>query len=175
MKRLLVTIVFLALLDGLTARAQEPKTFELASPAFKNQEAVPEKFTCHGADVNPQLDIVNVPEGTKSLAVIVDDPDAPEGIWVHWVVHNIPPDTTKIAENSKVGAEGLNDFGIFRYRGPCPPNKKVHHYSFRVYALKDKLELNEGFIKSDLERAMDGKIIAQAQLVGTYESNSGKW
>ena len=156
----------------LTARAEEPPKFSLASPAFKNQEAIAEKFSCHGADVNPELDFANVPQNARSLAMIVDDPDAPEGIWVHWVVYNILPNTTRIAENSKVGVEGLNDFGIFRYRGPCPPNKKVHHYSFRVYALKDKLELNEGFIKSDLERAMNGKIIAQAELVGTYQNNS---
>ncbi len=158
----------------MTVCADEVKKFELTSQAFKNQEAIAEKFTCHGADVNPGLDIANVPEGAKSLAMIVDDPDAPEGTWVHWVVYNIPPETTKIAENSKAGIEGLNDFGIFFYRGPCPPNKKIHHYSFRVYALKDKLELNEGYIKSDLEHAMHGKIIAQTELVGTYQNKSDK-
>ena len=111
-----------------------------------------------------------MPAKAKSLAITLISPDAPEGIWVHWVVYNISADTVKIAENSKVGVEGLNDFGTFRYRGPCPPNKKAHRYSFRVYALKDKLELNEGSIKSDLENAMKGKILAQAELVGKYKN-----
>lgn len=163
-------IVFLALTSAWTVSAAETPKFSLTSPAFKNQEVLAERFTCRGADISPELEIANVPSDAQSLAMIVDDPDAPEGVWVHWVLYNIPVDTTKIAENSKVGAEGLNDFGTFRYRGPCPPNKKVHHYSFRIYALKEKLELNEGSIKSDLESAMKGKIIAQAELVGTYKN-----
>ena len=170
MKRLWVIVIFLTLGFSSTARGQGLQTFELQSPVIKPPEMIAEKYTCHGADVNPELNFVNVPNGTKSMALIVDDPDAPEGTWVHWVIYNIPPDKTKIVENLKVGVEGLNDFGVFRYRGPCPPNKKVHHYSFRVYALKEELELNEGFIKSDLERAMKGKILAQAELVATYKN-----
>ena len=171
MKCLSGMTIFLILIWTFTAGAEGPLKFSLTSSAFKDQDVIANKFSCHGADVNPELNIANIPENTKSLAMIVDDPDAPEGIWVHWVVYNISPKTTRIAENSKVGVEGLNDFGTFRYRGPCPPNKKVHHYSFRVYALKNKLELNEGFIKSDLESAMRGKIIAQARLVGTYQNS----
>jgi Raf kinase inhibitor-like YbhB/YbcL family protein len=156
---------------GLSAqKVPEGKKMELSSPAFKHQEPIPEMYTCHGSNVNPELVIANVPEKTKSLALIVDDPDAPEGTWVHWVIYDIPPKTQKIEKNSKVGIEGLSDLGTFNYRGPCPANNRVHRYSFRIYALSERLELNEGFIKSDLERKMRGKILEQAELIGTYKN-----
>jgi Raf kinase inhibitor-like YbhB/YbcL family protein len=172
MKRGWVVGCFLALaVYGPAVQSAEDKgpKMELSSPAFKNNEAIPEMFTCQGVNINPELKITNVPPKTKSLALIVDDPDAPEGTWVHWVAYDIPPTTTRIPENTKVGVEGLNDFGTFFYRGPCPQNKKAHRYSFRVYALSDRFELTEGFIKSDLERRMKGKILAQAELTGTFQ------
>ena len=168
--KIFLSIAFLCL-AVLTAAAEEPKKFELTSPAFKNGEAISDPFTCRATDKRPQFNIANIPEKTKSLAMIVDDPDAPEGTWVHWIVYNIPPETTEIAPNAAIGIEGLNDFGAYHYRGPCPQNKKLHHYSFRLYALDRELdELNEGFIKQDLERAMKGKILAQAELIGTYKN-----
>jgi len=142
---------------------------QITSPAFQDKEKIPDMFTCHGSNINPEFNIANIPPKTASLAFVMDDPDAPEGTWVHWVMYDIPPKTEKIAQNSRVGIEGLTDFGIFRYRGPCPDNKRVHRYSFRVYALNDRFELNEGFIKVDLERRMKGKILAQAELIGTYK------
>ena len=173
MNRVRVTFISLLALSIIAipvSRADEEKKMELTSPAFKNQEPIPEMYTCHGGNVNPELNIANIPQNTKSLALIVDDPDAPEGTWVHWVMYDIPPKVVKIEKNSKVGIEGLSDLGTFNYRGPCPANNRVHRYSFRMYALSERLELNEGFIKSDLERKMRGKILSQAELVGTYKN-----
>jgi len=173
MKPLCVMVMGLAVL-GATApmvwAADGETKMQLTSPAFKDKDPIPDMYTCHGSNISPELDIANVPEKTKSMALIIDDPDAPEGVWVHWVLYNIPSKTVKIQQNARAGIEGLTDFGTFHYRGPCPDNKRLHHYSFRVYALKEKLELNEGFIKSDLERKMKDKILAQAELVGTYKN-----
>jgi Raf kinase inhibitor-like YbhB/YbcL family protein len=166
---LLMIVISIPVLPSALA-ADEDTKLELTSPAFKNNEPIEDTYTCHGSNVNPELDIANVPPKTKSLALIVDDPDAPEGTWVHWVMYDIPPKTQKIEQNSRGGIEGLSDFGAFHYRGPCPANKRVHHYSFRIYALSERLELNEGFIKPDLERKMKGKILAQAELIGTYKN-----
>ena len=120
--------------------------------------------------MNPALLIKNIPPGTKSLALIVDDPDAPGGIWVHWVVWNIPAGTKEIRENSvPTGAQqGTSDFGDSRYRGPCPPSG-THRYFFRLYALDTDLNLNPGTTKAVLENAMKGHIIVQAEMYGTYK------
>jgi Raf kinase inhibitor-like YbhB/YbcL family protein len=171
MKRaVIIVILFFVMSARSSGSANEIKTMQLTSPAFKDKESIPEMYTCHGSNVNPELDITNIPPKTKSLALVVDDPDAPEGTWVHWIAYNIPPDTQKIETNSHLGIEGLSDFGAFHYHGPCPANKRVHRYSFRVYALSEKVELLEGFIKSDLERQMKGKILAQAELTGMYKN-----
>ena len=169
MERFWVLVMFCVLIVP-SARADEGGKMQITSPAFKDKEAIPETFTCHGSDISPELNFVNVPLNAKSLALVVDDPDAPEGTWVHWVIYDIPPTTAKIAQNSKVGSEGLTDFGSFHYRGPCPNNKRLYHYSFRLYALSERIELNEGFIKSDLEHKMKGKILAEAELVGIYKN-----
>jgi len=129
-------------------------------------EHIPSKYTCDGYNVNPPLNIRGIPEGTKSLVLIVDDPDAPIGTWVHWVVWNIPP-KEEIGEDSVPGTEGLNDFRKHSYGGPCPPSG-THRYFFKVYALDTKLDLKRNSRKRDVERAMKGHILAQGQLVGLY-------
>jgi len=170
MRRLLGLCLGLLLVVPAAGAAEKETKMTVTSPAFKENEPIPDQFTCRGSNISPELNISNVPEKAKSLALIVDDIDAPEGDWVHWVIYDIPPKTAKIAQNSKVGSEGLTDFGTFQYRGPCPANKRVHRYSFRVYALSDRPDLGEGFIKSDLLQKMKGKILTQAELIGTYKN-----
>jgi Raf kinase inhibitor-like YbhB/YbcL family protein len=143
------------------------KNLTISSPEFKNNQKIPPKYTCSGEDVNPQLNITDIPEETKSLVLIVDDPDAPMGDWVHWIVWNIPP-TNKIEEKSVPGVEGINDFGKHSYGGPCPPSG-THRYFFKVYALDTQLNLRVHSRKKDLEYAMTGHILAQGKLVGLYK------
>jgi len=142
------------------------KELTISSPAFKNNGFIPPKYTCDGNDVNPPLNIEGVPKETQSLALIVDDPDAPMGTWDHWVVWNIPP-AEKIMENSVPGTEGLNDFRRRSYGGPCPPSG-THRYFFKVYALDTRLDLSPSSRKKDVERAMKGHVIAEGELVGLY-------
>ncbi len=139
----------------------------LASPAFGDGGGIPAKYTCDGADVNPPLRISGVPSAAKSVALIVDDPDAPAGTWVHWVVWNIRPETSEIPENSVPGLEGKNDFRRTGWGGPCPPSG-THRYFFKLYALDTALTLGPSSAKADLVAAMRGHVLAQAQLVGTY-------
>lgn len=140
---------------------------KLTSPDFKHNEMIPGKFTCDAEDVNPTLKIEGVPEAAKSLALIVDDPDAPAKTWVHWVVFNIPV-TSEISENSVPGTQGRNDFGKNDYGGPCPPSGQ-HRYFFKLYALDQEFNLAEGISRQDLETAMEGHILDHAELVGLYE------
>jgi len=142
------------------------KELTISSPVFKNNGFIPPKYTCDGNDVNPPLNIEGVPKETQSLALIVDDPDAPMGTWDHWVVWNIPP-AEKIMENSVPGTEGLNDFRRRSYGGPCPPSG-THRYFFKVYALDTRLDLSPSSRKKDVERAMKGHVIAEGELVGLY-------
>ncbi len=143
---------------------------KISSPAFQNNGSIPSKYTCDGANVNPPLKIENVPAGTKSLALIVDDPDAPRGIWVHWVVWNIDPKIGEIRENTvpKGSIQGVNDFEKHDYGGPCPPSG-THRYFFKVYALDTLLNFSSDAGKAGLEKAMQGRILAQAQIVGLYK------
>ncbi len=144
-------------------------TMKISSPAFKHNEMIPSKFTCDGADVNPALMIEGVPAEAKTLALIVDDPDAPRGTWVHWVVWNIDPKTKEIKENSvPAGAkQGMTDFRQKNYGGPCPP-PGTHRYFFKLYALDTVLDLGTNADKAKLEAAMKGHIIGQAELIGRY-------
>ena len=143
------------------------KNLTISSPAFKNNNKIPPKYTCSGEDVNPQLDITGIPEETKSLVLIIDDPDAPMGNWVHWIVWNISP-TNMIKEKSVPGVEGINDFGKHSYGGPCPPSG-THRYFFKVAALDTELSLQVHTRKKDLEYAMTGHILAKGELVGLYK------
>ena len=142
-------------------------TLVIKSPAFQDNEFISSKYTCDGVNVNPEISIGEIPKNTKSLAIIVDDPDAPNGSFCHWLMWNI---TTKnsIKENSAPGIQGRNSFGENKYDGPCPPRGK-HHYHFKVYALNTKLNLLVSTDKNELEKAMKDHIIARGELVGLYK------
>ncbi len=149
---------------------------QITSTAFKEGEPIPAKFTCDERNVSPALKWSSVPTGTKSLALIADDPDAPVGTWVHWVVYDLPAGTSELPEDTPKsqylpgGAkQGLNDFQRLGYGGPCPPPGKPHRYFFKLYALDILLELKPGATKKEVERAIERHILAQAQLMGTYK------
>jgi len=148
---------------------------ELSSLAFNDGDMIPDKYTCDGADVSPPLEWGLVPEGTKSIALICDDPDAPVGTWVHWVYYDIPADTKGLPENiapqenpDNGGKQGTNDFRRIGYGGPCPPGG-THRYYFKIYALDTILNLPAGADKKQLLKAMEGHIIGQAQIMGKYK------
>ena len=134
---------------------------------FENNQSIPAKFTCDGADINPAFIIEDIPEETKRLALIMEDPDAPMGTWVHWIVFNIHI-TDTIEENSVPGTQGTNDFRKLEYGGPCPPSG-THRYFFKLYALDEKLHIEEGCKMKELEEAMEGHILATAELIGLYQ------
>lgn len=142
----------------------------IISSAFKDNEAIPAKFTCDGLNVNPSLEFLDVPEHAASLALLVDDPDAPGGDFVHWLVFNMDSNLNRIMENSLPDAatEGLNDFQANSYGGPCPPNGK-HRYYFKLYALDTFIDLGSQATKADFLEAIDGHIIDTAQILGHYE------
>ena len=149
--------------------------FTLTSKAFENGGNIPKKFTCDGPDLSPALSWNEPPPGTKSLALISDDPDAPVGTWVHWVAFDIPAGTRELVEGVVKapdlpggGKQGRNDFGRIGYGGPCPPPGKPHRYYFKLYALDTQLNLKPGSTKADVERAMKGHILAQVELMGRY-------
>ena len=141
---------------------------KITSSAFQEGGNIPSKFTCDGSDLSPPLQITGVPSEAKTLVLIADDPDAPGGLFTHWLAWNIPPQTNSIAEGSAPkGVQGTNDFGNSGYRGPCPP-PGVHRYSFKVLALDRELDLGSGAKRSQLDTAMRGHIIAQGELMGRY-------
>jgi Raf kinase inhibitor-like YbhB/YbcL family protein len=150
-------------------------SFQLATAAFSAGGAIPRKFTCDGPDVSPKLTWNDPPGKTQSFALIMDDPDAPAGTWVHWVIYDLPANTRELAEGvakqeqlSNGARQGRNDFGKIGYGGPCPPPGKPHRYFFKLYALGAKLGLKAGATKADVERAMKGHILTQAELIGRY-------
>lgn len=148
-------------------------SMNIQSSAFQNGMPIPEKYTCDGADTNPPLSFLDVPAEAKSLVLFMDDSDVPksirpDGMWDHWVVFNILPDTREIKEDAIApGVYGKNTFGKTAYGGPCPPDRE-HRYFFKLYALDGVLDLPEGASKKDVEQAMEGHILAKAELMGTY-------
>ncbi|MBI2270403.1 MAG: YbhB/YbcL family Raf kinase inhibitor-like protein [Bacteroidetes bacterium] len=143
------------------------KTLTIESPVFTNNNSIPSKYTCDGTNVNPALTIKDIPVETKSLALIMDDPDAPNGTFDHWLMWDIPV-RENIEENSMPGIQGKNSKGENKYTGPCPPSG-THHYHFRVYALDTKLNLSPGTDKSALLKAMEDHILAEGELTGLYK------
>jgi len=147
---------------------------KLTSTAFKEGEAIPRAYTCDGPNVSPALEWSGVPKSAKTLTIICDDPDAPSGTWVHWVLYNLPAENIGLVENTPAteslragGFQGKNDFEKIGYGGPCPPSG-THRYFFKTYALDVELPLKAGATKAELEKAMEGHIVGQAQLMGTY-------
>ena len=143
---------------------------KIISSTFENNQMIPKKYTCDGENINPPLQIIDIPEGTKSSILIVDDPDAPSGDWVHWLVWNINPETKLIAENEspKGAVQGINDFGRQNYDGPCPPSG-IHHYQFKIYALDTILNLPSNSRKKDLEKTIEGHLLDKDVLIGLYQ------
>ena len=156
------------LLAAIVSFAAGGATMKITSSAFHEGGNIPSKFTCDGSDTSPPLQITGVPSEAKSLVLIADDPDAPGGLFTHWLVWNIPPQTNSIAEGSAPkGVQGTNDFGKSGYRGPCPP-PGTHRYAFKVFALDRELDLRSGAKRGQVDGAMKGHIIAQGELVGRY-------
>jgi Raf kinase inhibitor-like YbhB/YbcL family protein len=140
---------------------------KVKSPAFESNKPIPKKYSCDGSDINPPLTIEGIPKEAKTLALVVDDPDAPNGTFDHWVVWNIPASTNKIGENTVPGKEGMNSAKQPSYMGPCPP-RGTHRYFFKIYALDSELNLDINTKKKDLEKAIQGHIIAKGELIGLY-------
>ena len=150
--------------------------FKLTSSAFKQNDLIAKEYTCEGSDMSVPLSWEDAPAGTKSFALIVDDPDAPRGTWVHWVLYDIPADVRELSagigreESLQNGAkQGKNDFGKTGYGGPCPPGGRAHHYHFRLYALDQMTGLKSRATKDHLLGAMKGHVLAETQLIGTYK------
>ena len=150
-------------------------SLEVQSPDFSSGASIPKQFTCDGADISPALAWNDPPTGTRSFALIADDPDAPVGTWVHWVLFDLPANARSLPQNipkqeqlADGSRQGRNDFRKIGYGGPCPPPGKPHRYFFKLYALDTKLNLQPGATKQDIERAMQGHILAQAEWMGRY-------
>jgi Raf kinase inhibitor-like YbhB/YbcL family protein len=174
MNRLLIALCCLGL-GARNAPAQSPK-LTVASTAFEPGQPIPIKYTCQGDDISPPLTWDGAPANTVTFALICDDPDAPGGTWVHWVIYNLPPRPPSLPENTPKtetlpngDAQGRNSFGNIGYGGPCPPAGKTHHYIFKVYALDAALTVKSHPGKDQLLAAMRGHILAEGQLMGTYK------
>lgn len=159
----------------IMAQEKGEKLMEIKSPAFENNSIIPSKYTCDGEDISPPLSWSDIPEGTKSLALISDDPDAPAGTWVHWVIYNIPPSVTSLPEGvptdkklSNGTLQGITDFKRIGYGGPCPPSG-THRYFFKLYALNKKVPLDAGATKKQVLDAIKDSVIAECQVVGKYQ------
>lgn len=168
---------------GCSSSAGERQTavatgFALTSTAFTQGKAIPNQYTADGANVSPPLKFTAVPEGTKELALIVDDPDAPAHVWDHWLLYKIPASQRELPEGASAGRknvhpanvlEGANSWGKLGYEGPEPPAGKPHRYFFKLYALSEPLDVKAGMSKKDLLKAMEGKTLGTAELMGTYQ------
>jgi Raf kinase inhibitor-like YbhB/YbcL family protein len=183
--RIFLILVLLVLISGCIASEPDEETLieedinmdaiSISSDVFENGGMLSSEYTCDGSDVSPDLSWDTVPAGTQSIALIVDDPDAPGKTWVHWVIYNIPANSSGlplgVPRNETLDddvQQGKNDFGRIGYNGPCPPPGKAHRYFFKVYALDTTLSLKSGATKSQLEAAMSGHILAQGEMVGKY-------
>jgi Raf kinase inhibitor-like YbhB/YbcL family protein len=190
MKRIILllffALVFIAIiLYSFISRQQQPKLnlppvekttatipmrqLSISSPAFGEKGKIPPKYTCDGEDISPPLTFSDIPDDTQSLALIVEDPDAPGKTWVHWVVFNISPHITEVHEDSIPldGIETVTDFGQKGYGGPCPPTG-THRYYFKLYALDAALDITEDVTREEIEHAMEGHILEEAELIGLY-------
>ena len=174
--RLLLILVVLALAAPVKVRGQQAWKIELKTTSFTSGGFIPRRFTCEAADVSPALTWTEPPTGTQSFAIIEDDPDAPSGTFVHWLVYDLPATyrhlTEALSRNDQMlggGRQGTNDFSRTGYNGPCPPPGRPHRYFIRLYALDAKLNLRPAAARRDLEAAMQGHILAQAELLGRFQ------
>ena len=157
------------------AQSADNKTgFKLTSVAFQEGQPIPRPYSCDGVNISPPLEWSGVPKTAKTVAIIADDPDAPAGTWTHWVLYNLPADNIGLVENVPAtenlkagGFQGKNDFAKVGYGGPCPPSG-THRYFFRIYAADGELSLKAGATRTELEKALEGHVVGQAQLMGTY-------
>jgi Raf kinase inhibitor-like YbhB/YbcL family protein len=183
--RIFLILVLLVLISGCIASEPDEETLveedinmdaiSISSDVFENGGMLSSEYTCDGNDVSPDLSWDTIPAGTRSIALIVDDPDSPGKTWVLWVIYNIPASSTglpgAVPKNKTLddgSLQGQNDFGRIGYNGPCPPPGKLHRYFFKVYALDTALSLKSGATKSQLEAAMSGHILAQGEMIGKY-------
>ncbi|MCX5708646.1 MAG: YbhB/YbcL family Raf kinase inhibitor-like protein [Candidatus Omnitrophica bacterium] len=166
-RSLIIAALLLSLFPALSSAQYRTRKFTITSIVFRSGELIPPEYTCEGRNINPPLKFACIPEKTKSMALIMEDPDVPQGIYVHWVRYNIPPKRT-IAPDSLPGKPGKTDAsekGL--YVGPCP-RSGVHRYYFKIYALNSQLEFKSPPTKEELEKAMHGHILASAELIGLY-------
>ena len=154
---------------------EEPLATGPAAPGFAftqsgvvEGEPIDSRYTCDGEDVSPALAWEGVPEGTAELALVMEDPDAPGGTFTHWLVYGLDPGETQLPEGADPALQGTNDFGNVGYGGPCPPGGETHDYVFRLLALDQELELEEGASRDDLLGAVEGRVVAEATLTGSY-------
>ena len=173
--KLILTLATFLLMIGGSAARDPVGTLEFKTTAFHPGGAIPTQFTCSGADISPALSWNQPPPRTRSFVLIVDDPDAPAGTWVHWVVYNLPSSARQLPEGVPLGdavagggKQGVNDFPHNGYGGPCPPPGKPHRYFFRLYALDTVLNLSAPVHRKDVDAAMIGHVLAQAELMGTF-------
>lgn len=177
-----ITIVCFLLFSGQAPQRTTPKkkgesrmSITMVSKAFKQGEMIPKKYTCDGENISPPLAWTGIPEGTKSIALIADDPDAPRGTWVHWVLFNLPAETKELPENipprstlSNGARHGITDFRELGYGGPCPPGG-THRYFFKLYALDSMLTMESGATKAQVLKAMEGHVLGEGELMGKYK------
>lgn len=168
---IVISFIMFVVVLFYTLKGDTMKQFSLASSAFEHNQPIPQQFSCKGENVSPPLTWHNAPQGTKSFALIVDDPDAPQGTWVHWVVFNLPAPVTNLEQNSNIeslgGIQGTTSFESIGYGGPCPPSG-THRYFFKLYAVDTMLNLKRGSSKEELLAALEGHILAQTELVGLF-------
>ena len=173
-----VTGIFcLLFIEDLIAKEKKSMKMTIKSSAFNEGEMIPRKYTCDGSDISPPLSWSDIPNETSSFALISDDPDAPMGTWIHWLLYDIPANVANLEENlpskeilENNSKQGTNDFGKIGYGGPCPPSG-THRYYFKLYALDKNVNLKPGATKTQLLNAMDGHILAEGQLIGKYKRN----
>jgi hypothetical protein len=183
MRKLMAFFIALMLLSAGCGNAAAPageekadKSFRIVSQAFKEGEAIPELYTCDGGDLSPQISWYSIPESTASLALTCDDPDAPNGLFTHWIVYDMLPVTPRLPEDQPKtrmmingASQGENDFGNIGWGGPCPPPGKPHRYVFTIYALDKSPEFPKPPLRADFDKAIEGHVIAKATLTGTYK------
>jgi Raf kinase inhibitor-like YbhB/YbcL family protein len=173
MKRLRIILIMAVLAATASVAFAKGAVMRISSTEFSGGKPIPSKYSCEGNDVSPPVAFTGIPSGTKTLALVADDPDAPAGLWVHWVVWNIPPETPELKEGAvPPGMQGRNGWGKNAYGGPCPPSG-MHRYFFTLYALDKALDLPASTDAAGLREAMKGHVLSEAKLLGTY-SKKGK-